>query len=203
MFEMKMTAWCLMFSIAGFVFERAGWNFASGVIILLGAASMYIIHYVKTRHFFNLPGLFSLFFIGGEGVACFKLSRLSASHWSVITWLSIFLVYAGFMFGYAVAERLKTPEKGILKKITDADRTKKDTKTLEKRLFICINAVCIISLACFLFEAVKLGFIPFFSDEPHAYSYFHISGVHYFTVTCVMVLPLTAVSYTHLRAHET
>ena len=33
-----------------------------------------------------------------------------------------------------------------------------------------------------------LGYVPFFvRGVPHAYSYFHISGVHYFTVSCVLV----------------
>ena len=39
-----------------------------------------------------------------------------------------------------------------------------------------------------------MGFIPMFSyGVPHAYSYFHISGVHYFTVSCVLVPSLLVV----------
>ena len=47
------------------------------------------------------------------------------------------------------------------------------------------------SILCFAFEAVKVGFIPLFSDEPHAYSYFHVSGVHYFTVSCILIPAIT------------
>ena len=199
MFEGKLTVWCLIFTIAGFLCERAGWNYLSGAVMIIGAVSLYLIQYVRTGHFFNFPGLFSLFFIGGEGVACFKLSQLSAPNWSLKTWISIFIVYAGFMIGYAAALRIKAPKSGVLKRIADADRRKIDDKVCEKRLFACISVVFIISSACFMFEAIKLGFIPFFSDEPHAYSYFHISGVHYFTVTCVMVLPLTVIYFWNNR----
>ena len=39
--------------------------------------------------------------------------------------------------------------------------------------------------------ALVLGYVPLFTvDTPHAYSYFHISGVHYFTVSCVLAPPL-------------
>ena len=45
-----------------------------------------------------------------------------------------------------------------------------------------------VSWAAFLLEAAVLGYVPFFlRGVPHAYSHFHISGVHYFTVSCVLV----------------
>lgn len=191
MSERKQILICLAFSILGFILERSGLNILSGIVMSAGAAALYMIQYIKTRHLFNLPGLFSLFFIGGEAVACFKLSKLSAPHWSVVTWVSIFLAYAGFMLGYSFIMQKKTPKSKLLGRLTEYTRRSIDEKVCEKRLFFCICAVCIVSAACFIFEAVWLGFIPFFSEEPHAYSYFHISGVHYFTVTCVMVLPLT------------
>ena len=51
-----------------------------------------------------------------------------------------------------------------------------------------------VSWLAFAFEAWKLGFIPLFSyGVPHAYSYFHVSGVHYFTVACVLVPSLSVV----------
>ncbi len=191
MSERKQILICLAFSILGFIFERNGLNILSGIVMLTGAASLYVIQYANTRDLFNLPGLFTLFFIGGQAVACFKLSHLSAPLWSVITWVSIFLAYAGFMLGYAFVMQVKISKLSCVEKITAYIKRDINAVQCEKRLFICICVVCIVSAACFVFEALWLGFVPFFSDEPHAYSYFHISGVHYFTVTCVMVLPLT------------
>ena len=57
-----------------------------------------------------------------------------------------------------------------------------------------MGAITLISWGAFLLEAAVLGFIPMFSyGVPHAYSYFHISGVHYFTVSCVLVPSLFVV----------
>ena len=53
------------------------------------------------------------------------------------------------------------------------------------------------SIACFLLEAAVVGFIPLFSPEPHAYSYFHVSGVHYFTISCILI-PALSVLYFRL-----
>lgn len=201
MSERKQILVCLMFSILGFILERSGFNILSGIVMLDGAAMLYLLQYIKTGHLFNLPGLFSLFFIGGEAAACFKLSRLSAAHWSVVTWISIFLAYAGFMLGYSFVMHKKTPKSklagGLIQYIKNID-----IKMCERRLFFCICAICAVSAVCFVFEALWLGFIPLFSEEPHAYSYFHISGVHYFTVTCVMVLPLTVVYLWHYKGHD-
>ena len=63
-----------------------------------------------------------------------------------------------------------------------------------KRILISMTAITAVSLLAFSFEAWRLGFIPMFSyGVPHAYSEFHISGVHYFTVSCVLVPSLSVV----------
>ena len=63
-----------------------------------------------------------------------------------------------------------------------------------KRLLHSMAALVVISFLAFFFEAWKLGFVPLFSyGVPHAYSYFHVSGVHYFTVSCVLVPSLFVV----------
>ena len=51
--------------------------------------------------------------------------------------------------------------------------------------------LAVASVVCFAFEALKVGFIPLFSSEPHAYSYFHVSGVHYFTISCILIPAIT------------
>ena len=62
-------------------------------------------------------------------------------------------------------------------------------------VFDCMVVITVLSWAAFLLEAVLLRYVPFFvRGVPHAYSEFHITGVHYFTVSCVMV-PALAVIY--------
>ena len=67
-------------------------------------------------------------------------------------------------------------------------------KNNENRLYVCIVILAMISVIAFNIEALKLGFIPFLlRGVPHAYSYFHISGVHYFTVSCILVPSLSII----------
>ena len=59
-----------------------------------------------------------------------------------------------------------------------------------------------ISWAAFLFEARRLGFVPLFTvDTPHAYSYFHVKGVHYFTTLAVLT-PSVAMLYLSARRKQ-
>ncbi len=71
-----------------------------------------------------------------------------------------------------------------------------DFRACEEPVFICALAVTAVSLFCFILEAVVLGYVPFFlRGVPHAYSYFHITGVHYFTVSCVLVPALSVIFF--------
>jgi oligosaccharide repeat unit polymerase len=57
-----------------------------------------------------------------------------------------------------------------------------------KRLLTSMAVLTAVSWLSFLVEAWRLGFIPLFSyGVPHAYSYFHVTGLHYFTVSGVLV----------------
>lgn len=59
-----------------------------------------------------------------------------------------------------------------------------------------------ISWAAFLFEARRLGFVPLFTvDTPHAYSYFHVKGVHYFTTLAVLTPAVTMLYLSARRKH--
>ena len=68
------------------------------------------------------------------------------------------------------------------------------TFACRREIFLLIAALTLVSYAAFAVEALLLGYIPLFTvDTPHAYSYFHISGLHYFTVLCVLVPSLMVV----------
>ena len=61
-------------------------------------------------------------------------------------------------------------------------------------MYACIIILAMVSVIAFNIEAIVLGFIPLFEKGvPHAYSYFHISGVHYFTVSCILVPSLSMI----------
>jgi len=179
--------------IAAYLATKAGHNILSGIILLFIAIALYAMDYLRTKNIFDLRGLFALSFVGGEGVACLKLSYLD-QEWCATTWICFYL---GFIMFYLVFELLmirknKGGDANNKSLITWLSNTMRETD--QDKLSVSIIVLTLISLICFTLEAVILGYIPLFvKGVPHAYSYFHISGVHYFTVSCVQVPALSVI----------
>lgn len=192
-------SYCASYILA-FIFSTIGWIYLAGCILMLEAVFLYISNFRKSGNLVDLRGIFSLSWIGGEGIACLKLSRLSNA-WELITWLCFFLAYLCFMLGYDFyAKRGALPQAAAIGHQSDAESAPEMKNAVHaRRLLICIIVLGSVSLFCFLMEALVLGFIPLFSPEPHAYSYFHISGVHYFTVSCILI---PAISVLYVRVAE-
>lgn len=172
---------------ASYLFARAGYYWLSGLVLMLAAFFLYWCDYRRTENIIHLRGLFSLFWVGGQGIACLKLSELS-SDWSIITWFCFLLAYLGFWGTYEFLIRTQGASGGQRSSWFSF-------KGYEKPLFLAMLITTVLSLSAFLAEAAILGFIPFFiKGMPHAYSTFHITGLHYFTVSCVLV-PALSVLY--------
>lgn len=171
--------------IVSFTASRAGAVYLAGAVLMLEALFLYLLNYRRTENLVDLRGLFSLSWVGGEGIACLQLSRLQRD-WEIVTWICFFLAYIFFIIGYDFASRKPKALTGQKKEAPGATQPRQ-----ADRILVCIILLGTGSLFCFLLEAVVLGFIPLFSPEPHAYSYFHISGVHYFTVSCILIPALT------------
>ena len=185
---MEYGTYMLVF-LASYIASLAGLYYLSG-ILLMGEALYLYVHWVReTGSLVELRALFTLAWVGGQGIACMQLSKLQ-SDWQYITWLSFFLIYIGFGIGYEWGQKYGKVEERELEK----------NEFQSGRLFICIIGLMAVSIACFAFEALKVGFIPLFSDEPHAYSYFHVSGVHYFTISCILI-PAITILYLKVSRH--
>ncbi len=155
----------------------------SGLVLITAALWLYWKDYRGGRDLIHLRGLFCLAFVGGQGVSCFKLSRLQTD-WADETWLCFLLAVAAFWLTFGLVER----------KLRGRGEAVGCVLPSRQRILTAMAVITVLSVAAFLFEAVKLGFIPMFSyGVPHAYSYFHVSGVHYFTVSCVLVPSLFVV----------
>jgi oligosaccharide repeat unit polymerase len=182
-----MSVYLIMY-VASYLFARAGFYWLSGLALILAAIFLYWYDYRRTENIVHLRALFSLFWVGGQGVACLKLSELS-SDWNVLTWLCFLAAFLGF---WLVFEILMRTQGGIM-----GERSRWfQFQGYEKPLFWSMIIVTVMSLAAFVIEALVLGFIPFFvKGVPHAYSTFHITGVHYFTVSCVLVPSLSVLYF--------
>lgn len=166
-------------------------EYAAGMILMLEGFFLYVLNFMRTGSLVNIRGLFSGSWIVGMGLSVLQLSNLQKD-WENATWICFFSAYLFFMIGYDILEK-RNQEESQHKVETNIVRDEK----MAKRVLHCIIGVAAVSLACFILEAVVLGFIPLFSPEPHAYSYFHISGVHYFTVSCILI-PALSVIYSRL-----
>ena len=172
------TVICAAFYVGSFLASRGGVHVLSALLLIVYALGVYICRFRETGNLVDMKGLFVLAWVGGQGIACLQLSNLQTD-WNVWTWVSFFLVYIGFCAGYL---QKRAPSEG---------REISGDAISANRLLICACALAVVSWICFLIEFWAVGFIPLFSEEPHAYSYFHVSGVHYFTISCILVPAIT------------
>lgn len=166
-----------------YIASLAEWYYASGIILIVEAVYLYV-HWVReSGSFVELRALFTLAWVGGQGISCLKLSTLQDT-WSYITWLSFFVIYIAFGIGYEWGRKYsrvegKEPEKN---------------KKKANRLFRCIMLLLVVSAGCFVIEIIRIGYIPVFSDEPYSYSYFRMSALHYLhycAISCILIPGLT------------
>lgn len=169
---------------ASFFFAKIELYYLSGIVLMLAALYLYLYDYRRSGNLIHMRGLFSAFWVGAEGIACLKLSKLQ-TNWSVKTWVCFLLAFLGFWVTFEILNRLFGDH-------TSRGVRKRRYGMAVKPVYQCIVGVTLISVLAFVFEAVVLGYIPLFlQGVPHAYSEFHITGVHYLTVSCVLVPSLS------------
>ena len=179
--------------LASYLFARVQFYYPSGLVLMLAAIWLYIKDYRRSRNLIHLRGVFSLFWVGGQGIACLKLSDLQTD-WQLVTWICFALALIGFWGTFEILSRI----------FGDGHESsfgrRRRFSANPKPIFAAMVIVTVVSLAAFLFEAFYLGFIPLLvRGVPHAYSEFHVTGVHYFTVSCVLV---PAISVLYISAYS-
>lgn len=166
-----------------YIASLAKWYYASGIILIVEAVYLYV-HWVReSGSFVELRALFTLAWVGGQGISCLKLSTLQDT-WNYITWLSFFVIYIAFGIGYEWGRKYSRVEG----KEPEKNKKKAD------RLFRCIMLLLVVSAGCFVIEIIRIGYIPVFSDEPYSYSYFRMSALHYLhycAISCILIPGLT------------
>lgn len=178
--------------LISYILSRYEWYLLSGVILLVAAMWLYIADYRKTKNLIHLRGLFSLFWVGGQGLSCMKLSHLQTD-WSNRTWICLALAFLGFWMVFEGLTRVYGNDR-------DSYGRRAGLEGNPKPLFTMICGLTVLSAAAFVVEAVTLGYIPFLvRGVPHAYSEFHLTGVHYITVSCVLVPSLAVLFFHSLR----
>jgi oligosaccharide repeat unit polymerase len=188
--------------VLALVFAEYQADYGAAVCLMAAALYLYLIFARKGESLVDLKALFSLSWVGGEGIACLKLSRLSAP-WEPATWFCFFLAYLSFCIGYDIwFEGRPGFLRSKAEKRTKERRELPGDERMAKRILFCIAGLMLCSIACFCLEAVVVGYIPILSSKPHAYSYFHVSGVHYFTISCILIPGLSLLYWKLARGAE-
>lgn len=187
--------------VAAILFAKSGHYLLSGLGLVAAAVYLYAADYRRSGNILHLRALFSLSFVGGQGLACMKFSYLS-TEWNFMTWLCFLAAFAGFYAVFAwledaagpVSEQLNGRSQHLLR-----GRMERCAGTV----FFCALALTVLSVGCFVVEAAALGYIPLFvRGVPHAYSYFHLTGIHYLTVSCVLVPALSVIYFSLERGRN-
>lgn len=182
----------LMAYLASFFLAREEYYLLSGAALLVAACWLYLCDYHRSRNLIHLRALFSLFWVGGQGLACLKLSRLQTD-WAVMTWVCLALAYVGFWLVFEVLTRLYGSGH-------DNYGRWRAFSGNPVPVFHMVCTLTFLSVAAFVTEAVLLGYVPLLvRGVPHAYSEFHLTGIHYITVSCVLV-PSLVVLYFHTES---
>lgn len=185
-----MTVYLLCYA-AAWLFANSGHPYLSGAGLMGAAVYLYIRDYRKTDNILNLRGIFSLSWVGGQGLSCLKLSKLGTD-WPVMTWLCFLCAFVGFYVTTLFLEYYFGEERVSTLRY-------RNFSDYQGAVFLCVCGLTVISLGSFLFEAAALEYVPLFvRGVPHAYSAFHLTGIHYFTVSCVLV-PSLCVIYFKIR----
>ena len=184
---------------AGMLFASSAHYYLSGAALLFAALWLYGGDCRRSGNLLDLKALFSLFFVGGQGISCLKLSRLQTD-WASMTWLCFFCAVVCFRLACDLVGKKLSSEREAAKEGQSGERSVQaepgfavlgngeQGNRYDVWIFRAVILLTALSLAAFLLEAAILGYVPFLvRGVPHAYSYFHISGVHYVTVSCVLV----------------
>lgn len=165
---------------ASYIASLAGLYILSGLILIGEALYLYIHLARESKKLVEIRALFSLAWIGGQGLACLKLSEIQTD-WHYLTWLCFFLAYIGFGIGYEWKENYQEVED----REPDRDQRKAD------RIFVCILVLFFLSAVCFVVEISYIGFLPILVAKNLAYSELHMAGVHSLTLSCILIPAMT------------
>ena len=208
LFLLKTIGGVLLFAGAAFLRSR-GFYTGSFLLFLFLLVTEASIFFLETRNILDLRLLLTLSWLGGLSLAVLNLSSLQ-QEWRLKMWFICGGFYFLTITGYEVLPYLKAafsekrrkkagPEERASKEAVSETGTEGEDKTegedrnkgpvpaeavVTERVWQALLILFGLILVSFMIESVKFGFVyPFMSDKPHAYTEFHITGIHYFVVS--------------------
>ncbi|MBO4477211.1 MAG: oligosaccharide repeat unit polymerase [Lachnospiraceae bacterium] len=164
------------------------------ILLILAAFGSYLFYARLSGCLVDLRALLSLSWLFGLGLANLRLSNLHEP-WTDTSILSFFGFYALTMLTFEACMLL--PQKKEPEVFDDASRSR-----VTDALYKLIPITSGISFLCFCAEVIKLRYIPLFATFTHAYNYFHVTGLHYFTFSSMFTHALTVLFLMFAKKEE-
>ena len=136
--------------IISFILARQHFYMLSGLVLITAALWLYIKDYRETGNLIHLRGLFCLFFVGGQGISCFKLSRLQTD-WDLRTWVCLGLAVLTFWIVFEVLHRIYDGWSAADMQSVYRFYASAESPLQAKRLLHSMAALVVISFLAFFF----------------------------------------------------
>ncbi|GEM_PF-217194 len=164
-----------------------GKNVVSLVLFLLLIAAETAAVFAESHEILDIRIVLTVSWFGAVALSRLQLSSLQED-WTKITWLCVGLYYFGFMAGFDLVQILSEKRKRVMS--LDAVAT---PASYLRNVRSAILIIAALSLAGFLAECIRFNFeMPILvRNKPHAYTDFHITGIHYFVVSGFLAHGLT------------
>lgn len=156
-------------------------NIASGILLIILAIYLFVHNKKIFNHYANLLGLFSISWFGTIGLSIMRIHQLQ-QEWSFETWALLGLTFLFLCCGMLTTFFFKTKSK--------RKRKKPIPKTTFFTGIVILSSIVLVAL---LIEFIIRGYLPAFTGNMQSYKDFSVTGIHYFTVSSCLILPLSIV----------
>ena len=154
-----------------------------GTTIVLGLffVLQLVLSYKENRNILSLNFVFTASWWGTIFLSSFKWHPAQRD-WSMLTWMILFGAYVFYILGFELIKHINNNRKNRVGKVVDNIDPIKYKKWLMVYLLIVLFS--------FALEVMICG-LPAFSDDMSAYVEFGLPFIHYITVSCILLPPMT------------
>ena len=149
-----MTVYLICYA-ACFLLSVSGHHLMAGAGLIAAAGWLYVRDWKNSGTPLHLRGLFAFSFVGGEGLALLKLSRICGT-WTTQTWLSFLLTYVVFhlVYGAVSGHAGKDGAGEKAPEMIPAEEKAQESRWHNFGIFLPIAGLSFVVLLAFVFEVI-------------------------------------------------
>ena len=158
-----------------FIYYRIS-NYIAATLFIFYSFFSAVYYKGKYETFINCKTIFSFIFYFTIGLAMLRLHQ-DQVEWKFMTFILLFLSYFSFLFGYDTTKNSFKNNENV-------------NKISKRKLQFMMNSILVISITALGIEFCIRGYLPIFSSDMSSYQNFGVTGIHYFTVSGIIYLPM-------------